>query len=176
MLLRAVILLLSTLLSLSAGKLVSPHDAIVQTYGKSIAIDKQALTLTPEQAKAVSRSAKTELKGMKFQAFRISRASKPVAYGVLIKRKVRTRNAAVLYMINVAGTLDAVEIIAFNEPSEFIPPAQWVAQFKGKTAADALYLDQGIPNITGATMSTRVITDNSRVALAIVETVLKKQP
>lgn len=171
----AVILLLITLTGLYAGKLISPDEALARAYGKDSVIKQEKLTLTPGEVQDISASANTKVKTSKFRIFSVIRGEKTVAHAVLITQTVRTKSAAVLYMIAPGGTIEAVEIVAFNEPDEFIPPASWIAHFQGKGPADPLRLDGDIPNITGATMSARVITDGSRIALAIFRTLIKKQ-
>ena len=172
--LRTLAVLLLTFFSLHAGKLITPHEAIVQTYGKNVTIAKKNLQLDKQTLQAVSKQAKTKLKTSKFHAYAISIGKKTVAHALLITQTVRTKSASVLYMIDINGKIRAVEIVAFKEPSEFIPSDTWLMQFKQKSAADPLRLERDIPNISGATMSTRIITDGSRVALALFHTVLKK--
>ena len=174
--LRVMVFLLLTSFSLHAGKLITPHAAISQTYGENAAIETKKLQLDKQTLQAVSKQAKTKLKTDKFRAYTIGIDKKTVAYALLITQKVRTKNASVLYMVDLNGTIRAVEIVAFHEPAEFIPPSAWLMQLEEKSAADPLRLDEDIPNISGATLSTRVITDGCRVALALFHTILKSNP
>jgi Na+-transporting NADH:ubiquinone oxidoreductase subunit NqrC len=51
--------------------------------------------------------------------------------------------------------------------------AKWRAQFTGKTARAPLRLDQDIKNISGATLSSRHVTEGVRRVLAFYEAALK---
>jgi hypothetical protein len=50
---------------------------------------------------------------------------------------------------------------------------RWRAQFNGKRAGDTLRVGQDIQNLSGATLSSRHITDGVRRLLALYEVVLK---
>jgi hypothetical protein len=69
----------------------------------------------------------------------------------------------------VLKQIKSIEIIQFQEPSEYKPNQAWKDVFTGKSKADNLFSGKGIPTISGATMSARAIADASRIALSIVE-------
>ena len=161
---------------LHAAPLISPFDAIQQSYpNEKISITKKNLLLNKQEALTVSRRAKMVLKTKIYRIFKVCDSNATRAFGVLITQKVRSKNAAVLYLIATQdSTLKSIEIVAFHEPLEYVPSATWLSQFYGKTQHDALRVGNNIPTITGATMSARTITDGARLALAIYETVLKE--
>jgi hypothetical protein len=76
--------------------------------------------------------------------------------------------------LTVGGTVKQVEIMEYRESygGEVRDP-KWRAQFAGKTARDPLRLDQDIKNISGATLSSRHVTEGVRRACALHETALK---
>ncbi len=111
--------------------------------------------------------------GKIFRTFRVNKDDKTIAYAILISRVVRTKDAAILYMISPEGIIEGVEVIAFNEPPEFTPSRNYVDQFKGKTANDTLRVGKDIPTVTGATMGARNVTDGARLALAVFDMVFK---
>lgn len=159
--------------ALWAEVLITPHEAMKQTFGEGVSIAKKSLLLSRDQAAAVTEKAKMKLSTKIYRAFALREGDTLRGYALLMNEKVRSKNAAVLYMIDTKGALKAIEIVAFNEPPEYIPSQTWLDQFKNKDAAQQLRVGKDIPTITGATMSARNIADGSRVALAIYETVLK---
>lgn len=161
-------------LSLHAGVLISPQDAILQSYGLDVKIKKKSLLLNKAQAQQVSTLAKSKLSTRLFRTFSIEKRGKKIGHAVLLNRKVRTKNAAVLYLIDMTGSIRAIEIVAFNEPPEYTPSSGWIEQFKDKSLKEGLRVDKDIPTITGATMSARNIADGARIALALYETVLRR--
>jgi uncharacterized protein with FMN-binding domain len=62
--------------------------------------------------------------------------------------------------ITTSGTVKAIEIMDYRESYGYeVRDASWRAQFAGKGAGSALQLGQDIKNISGATLSSKHITD-----------------
>ncbi len=169
--------LLSLLLigTLEAKLLINPFDALHATYGKDVKITKKNVLLSVEKAEIVYKQAKMKKGSKIFRTYSITKDAKPVAYGILISRVVRTKDAAILYMVSPEGVIDAVEVIAFNEPPEFTPSKKYVDQFKGKSTKDTLRVGKDIPTVTGATMGARNVTDGARLALAVFDMLFKEK-
>jgi electron transport complex protein RnfG len=169
-----------TLLLLCAGAsatlLISPVEAMQRTFGMQSTVTKKNTLLTSEQADAVTRRAALKLETKIYRIYTATLDGKSVGYGVLITRKVRQKDAAVLYMITPDGAIKSIEIIAFNEPPEYMPQGSYLKQFEGKKESGGLRVGKDIPTISGATLSARNITDGARLALAVFETVIGKHP
>ncbi len=159
---------------LSAKILISPIDAMKQSFGSSVKIVKKNIMLNNKKAKIIQEKSKVKLKTKIFRTFKASKNDKTLGYGVLINKKVRSKNAVVLYIISKDSILKSIEIIAFNEPHEYIPSKNWISQFQNISTDKQLRVGRQIPTITGATMSARSITDGSRLAFAIYNELLKK--
>lgn len=159
--------------ALKAQMLIAPQDAMRATFGSDAEIEKKSILIDKAQAAAIAQSAKTTLSTKVYRAFAVRQNENIIGYAVLLNEKVRTKNAAVLYMINISGAIKAIEIVAFNEPPEYMPSSIWMDQLDGKTLAQELRVGKDIPTITGATMSARNIADGSRLALALYDLVLK---
>ncbi len=160
---------------LQAAPLISPFDAIKLSYPhENVNIVKKNLLLTKREASEVSKRAHVALKTKIYRIFTVSDVNTIRAFGVLISKKVRSKNAAVLYLIDAqSSTIKSIEVVAFHEPLEYLPSSTWLQQFYGKKHSDVLRTGQTIPAITGATMSARTLTNGARLALALYETVLK---
>ncbi len=169
------LLILSSLfaLSLSAKVLISPVDAMKQSYGSEAVIVKKNILLSKIQASKIQKNSSTKLDSKIFRVFKATKESTLLGYGILINKKVRSKNAVVLYFISKDAILKSIEIIAFNEPLEYIPSDKWNSQFEDVSTDRMLRVSREIPTITGATLSARSITDGSRVAFAFYNEVLK---
>ncbi len=172
---RYIVLTFLILTSMQAKLLVTPFDAMHAVYGEDTEIEKKNVLLTVEKADRVYKQAKMKQGGKIFRTFTVRKNDKVIAYAILISRVVRTKDAAVLYMISPEGVIDGVEVIAFNEPPEYTPTKAYVDQFKGKSAQDTLRVGKDIPTVTGATMGARNVTDGARLALAVFEMLFKGQ-
>jgi len=168
-----ILLLILITTQLSAKMLISPVDAMQENFGAKTKIVKKNILLKNEQAKNIQKSAKVKLKSKIFKTFKAMNGKKTLGYGIIVNRKVRSKNSVVLYMISNDGLLKSMEIIAFNEPMEYIPSKTWQKQFKDIPTTKKLKLNKDIPTITGATLSAKSIVNGSRVAFAFYDEVLK---
>lgn len=77
--------------------------------------------------------------------------------------------------ISPEGHVLGVEILSYREShgGEVRNP-RWRARFRGKTISDRVKLNQDIPNISGATLSCRNITDGVKRLLAVHAVALAK--
>jgi len=171
-----ITLLLGIALSQSsfAKTQVSIEKVVKSSFSGVTSVDAKQLILTKEQFNKIKKRAKTAVKTKIYRYYEFKNGSKLVGYGVLISRKVRTKNATILYAFDMSGKLKFSEIMGFGEPPEFIPNKQWMAQFKEKPGSAALTMGKDIPTISGSTLSARCISDGARIARAIFEVVLKK--
>jgi len=164
------IFLLSSILS--AKVLLSPIEAMKENYSQNATITKQNILLSKEKFQQIQSSAKVKLNTKIYRIYTAKQDEKILGYGILINKRVRSKNAVVLYLIS-KGKLHGIEIIAFNEPHEYIPSKAWTKQFKEIATDTMLHLSRDIPTITGATLSARSVVDGSRIAFAIYNTLLK---
>jgi hypothetical protein len=76
--------------------------------------------------------------------------------------------------LTAGGAVKQVEIMEYRESyGSEVRSEKWRAQFVGKTTTDPLRLDQDIKNISGATLSSRHVTEGVRRACALYEIALK---
>ena len=76
--------------------------------------------------------------------------------------------------LDPGGQVRHVEILEYRESyGGEISNRSWLAQFVGKTSRDPVELDQDIRNISGATLSSRHVTEGVKRILALYETCLK---
>lgn len=173
-----------------AEVLLKPEDVLQATFApSSIEIKKINVTLTPEERKKCQETASTSISQDVIPFFEIRQVvktdtqnknkninkdkSKPqeegpiLGYAGLYTSVVRKQNQTVLVLLNPQGTLLGVEIIAFYEHSEYLPPQNWNLVFKGKPSTAPLQLGNDIPIVTGATMTTERISQTARIIRAI---------
>jgi len=160
-------------LSLNAKLLLSPYDAMMLNFNDKILVHKKSILLSKKEAKAIAKLARLKLETKLYKTFSAYEGEKLLGYGVLALHKVRTKNTAVLSIINPDGTLKAVEIVAFNEPIEYLPSKRWIEVLHNQKLSPSLSLGKDIPSITGSTMSARAVVQASRIALAVYEIHLK---
>ena len=170
---KTIYTLLLLALPLSAKILISPIDAMHYAYGSDTTITKKNILLSSSSAKTIEKNAQVKLSSKIFRIFKATKNAEVLGYGILVNKKVRSKNAVVLYFISKDSILKSIEIIAFNEPMEYIPSTTWNSQFENIQTSTMLKASKNIPTITGATLSARAITNGSRLAFAFYNEVLK---
>ena len=76
--------------------------------------------------------------------------------------------------LDPSGRVGHLEILEYRESyGGEITNRSWLSQFVGKTSRDPLELEQDIRNISGATLSSRHVTEGVKRLLALYETCLK---
>lgn len=159
------------LLSFSLGvaqNLADPVAITERTFGTK-SIETKNIILSDAQIGQLSTASKQKIDTKLYRIFIAKNGSKVAGYGVLINKKVRTKNAVTLYLITTDEKIKAIEIVAFNEPIEYLPSKTWLDLFDDKSANNTLMLNQDIPTKTGATLSAKTITDGARVALELLK-------
>ena len=171
-----ILTILPIIYTLSVAQvLISPLDAMLNSYSQGAIIKKKNIILSKSKAKLVQKKAKTKLKSKVFKYFIATIDRKVVGYGILVSRKVRSKNAVTMYLIDADGIMKGIEVIAFNEPLEFMASDRWMSQFKNIPKEKKLKIGKDIPTISGATLTARSIVDGSRIASAFYEVVLQKK-
>ncbi len=166
---RTLLLYLLILIPLhvTAQMLTTPLDAMKKNYENASKISEIKVSLSDEQIKNIQQSAHAKLELQNIKLFKAEKDGKVIGHGILINKKIRTKNGVVLYIISNESILKGIEVIAFNEPSEYMPSKKYSEQFKNVKTTQPLTLNQNIPTITGATMSAKCFVDGSRVAFAL---------
>ena len=80
--------------------------------------------------------------------------------------RVRTLRETILVLVDTDQKVARIELLAFGEPDEYAPKADWYGQFIGKQLDDELNLKRGIRNIAGASLTARATTSAVRRVLA----------
>jgi hypothetical protein len=162
-----VILVFSTLIWSKGG--VNIGALIKPTFSQGVNVYKKQFRLTPNEVEDLQKEAKAKIDSNVVRLYTAKKGKKPEGYAVLILKKIRTKSAAVLYIMDMKKTIKNIEVVAFSEPKEYKPNKTWLESFEGKTKEDNLFSGKGIPTLSGATLSSRSISDGARIAIAIVE-------
>ena len=98
--------------------------------------------------------------------FRSSKDGRPLGTAYLESHIVRTLPESILVVLDPQGRVSRVEILSFDEPDQYRPKDRWMEQFTGRALDTELSLTKGIRGVTGATLSSRAITEAVRRVLA----------
>ncbi|MGC9188745.1 MAG: FMN-binding protein [Sulfurihydrogenibium sp.] len=173
--LRKVILLMLLIPIFVFGLEKKPEDVLKAIYPNST-VEVKNYVLTPQQVEKIKQLAKVKFDSRLVSLYIVKRENKIIAYGYVDIHVVRTKPEVVLYTITPDGKLDVVQVLHFGEPLEYLPEENWFKNFKGKSLdKDSLRVRSDIPNVSGATLTSKAVTDYARLALAVWQVIVGEQ-
>ena len=162
------VLLVSGLTAVSslAGKLPGADEAVRQLLSGNSYKRETHLLSEAEQTAAAASSSQESVSGLATR-YVVSNADGLVGYAYLDKHRVRTLPQTLMVAVDPSGRLLGIKVLAFHEPAEYMARDGWMEQFAGKTVEDELRLKKNIDGITGATLTSRAVTQCARRVLAV---------
>lgn len=112
------------------------------------------------------------------EPFRGNRIYKVANGSWLIVDEVVGKHEMITYAIGISssGAVLGVEIMDYRESYGYqVADLSWRKQFNGKTAVDPIKLNQDIKNISGATLSSKHLTDGIKRVLVFYDHALRDQ-
>lgn len=136
-----------------------------------VALTPASAKLTAAQHSAIEKASGVRVRSDEIRAWRTANGDWFIVDEVLGKHEFITYAIG----IDATGAVTGIEIMDYRETyGGEVKNEKWRAQFKGKTSTAPLKLDGDIKNISGATLSSRHITDGVKRLLATYEIALKK--
>lgn len=170
-----ILLVLLSLISFSFANSKKPEDVLKTIYPNST-IEVKNFILNFQQIENIKQIARVKFDSKLISIYIVKRIDKIIAYGYVDVHVVRTKPEVVLYTITPEGKIDIVQVLHFGEPLEYLPDEKWFDNFKGKSLdKDPVRVKVDIPNVSGATLTSRAVTDYARLALAIWKVLFGEQ-
>ena len=129
---------------------------------------EQKIQLTDEQRKAIKDLSGTRQRSSEVLAWRAEKNGQML--GWFIVDEVVGKHEFITYACGITpdGKVVGIDILVYRETYGYqVREADWRNRFVGKSLGDAFELDKDIPNITGATLSCRNVTQGVKRLLAV---------
>lgn len=164
----AGLLLLSMTGSAAAAVLVSQEEALALAF-PGAQVQRLTAYLDEEQLAQARELAGRGIEVSKAMVpyYVALKEGEPAGVAYFDTHLVRTEAATVMYVVSPESRLERVEIIAFNEPRDYLPRQAWLDQFAGRPLDEELKVQRGIRSMTGATLTARSLTAGARRILAL---------
>ena len=81
--------------------------------------------------------------------------------------RVRSLREVLMVVVAPDARVRRVEVVRFDEPPDYLPPASWLRQLDGRALDDDLSLSGAIATMSGATLTARAAVRATRRALAL---------
>ncbi len=163
-------LLLWLLAWFSAGSLAtvyySKQEAMELAFGDQATVEMLPLFLSDKQRAAVERLGHVSLDSNLYTFYVGRQGNQILGYAAIETHTVRTKPETLLIVLDSEGRLSKVVVLAFHEPPEYQPPAEWFARLL-EAPLEEMRLGGGVDAVSGATLSARAATDSVRKVLAI---------
>lgn len=157
----------ATAAAAAAGtSLPTPDEALALAF-PGAAVERESVFLDEDQAAAVERLAGADRPSRLVTRFRASRGGEVVGWAYLDTHRVRTLPETLLVILSADGSVRRVEVVAFREPPDYLPPPAWYRQLDGHRLGPELSLGRAIRPITGATLTAQATTAATRRVVAL---------
>lgn len=157
-----------------AAKYMSVDEARTLIFPAADEFVAKPVQLTPEQMQDIEKRSGVEGRGPMLFVWQALAKGKPTGWFFI--DQVIGKKELITYAlgINLDGSVQQVQIIEYLEVyGSQVRYPNWRDQFVGKTVKSPLRLDEDIANITGATLSSRHLTDGIRRLLFLHQSILR---
>jgi hypothetical protein len=151
---------------LGAKVFLSADEALRLVFGDA-AVEHRTVFLTAEQRAQARKLAGSEIKSGLVTPYHATRNGKDAGTAYFDSHVVRTLPETLMVVVDPQGKVTRVEVLAFAEPEDYLPPGAWYGQFLGQGLSDDLALGHHIRSVTGASLTARATTEAVRRVLAI---------
>ncbi len=147
----------------SARVLMTQEQALAKAFPAGTTFVRQKFFLTAQQLEQARRQSGTEFDDR--LVIRYAGSNRRFAY--FDTHRVRTLPETIMVVVKSDGTIDRVDILSFDEPTDYFPKRRWIDQLLGRKLDRDLSLNGAIRPISGASLTGRAIVNASRKILAL---------
>lgn len=163
-----MIALLAGLAATADGRvLLTQQQALASAFPAQARITRQAVFLTKAQMEQARRESSVEVGNALVVRYVAVDGGKVAGYAYFDTHRVRTLPETVMIVVTSDGRVDRIEILSFDEPTDYFPKRRWLDQILGRKLDHDLALNRAVRPLSGASLTARAIVDASRRVLAI---------
>lgn len=156
------------------AKIISREEALKLAFPDA-EIRQSMIFLTKDEQTEAAKLAGVPIESSLVARYDALKDQKSIGRAYLDTHIVRTKKESLLIVLSDDGKIKRIEIVAFQEPPEYLPSEKWYEQFEGKSLDPELRLKKEIHPVTGATLTAQASTDASRRVLAIDQILQKRK-
>ena len=160
---RAAFLIALLAVAAEARVLMTQEQALALAFPGGVKVERQKFFLTAQQLADARRES-----GVEFDEQLVIRyAGSNGAFAYFDTHRVRTLPETVMIVVGADGKIERVEILSFDEPTDYFPKRRWIDQLLGRKLDPELSLKGAIRPISGASLTGRAIVNATRKVLAL---------
>lgn len=149
--------------------LLTQDEALRLAFGEDARVERVTAFLSEDELEEVARRAGPGVSpGRAMVPHYVAwHGADPIGVAYFDTHKVRTEAATVMVVIGLRLEVLRVEVIAFDEPPDYLPRPVWLRQFDDRHLDGELSLRRAIRPMTGASLTAEAITAAVRRVLAL---------
>lgn len=155
--------------AVGAQQVTTQEQALALAYPAPATVERRTAYLDSEQLDAARRfaGAGVDVEQNVVTYYVARRDGQPIGVAYFDSHRVRTMPEVIMVLVTPDDRIHRIEVLKFTEPPEYRAPDGWLAQFTGKPLAPSLDVKRDIINMTGATLTSRAVTEAARRVLAL---------
>lgn len=153
----------------------SRTEAISEAFPAATRVTDETVFLNDGQFERIQHLAKARLDSRILRLYTGYIDDRVIGYALIDVHTVRTLPEAFLLVISPTGQISKIRLLAFYEPSDYLPHVGWLKQFHHRFLDPDLKLNQKIHGIVGSTLTSQAVTSSVRRALATYHVLLERR-
>lgn len=153
--------------SMTAQVFKTQEEALTEAFASADTVIRSTLFLDSAQLETLQNMSKSKFHSKIITYYMGMEGEKVLGFAFFETQVVRTKKAVIMVTVSPDRAIKSVEVLAFMEPLDYLPSANWFELFRGKTLTPGLWPGKEIHAVTGATLSVRAFTLCVRRALAV---------
>lgn len=149
------------------GRVYLTVDEALELAFPGCAVEHQTVFLTEAQLAEARELAGEEVESALVHPYVARCDGRPGGVAYFDTHRVRTLPETLMVVVSPEGEVARIEVLAFQEPPDYLPRDAWYGQFDGRKLDAELSLQRGIRPVTGATLTARATTSAVRRVLAV---------
>jgi len=142
-------------------------EALQLAFHAADRIEERTVILTDEQKIAVEKLARAPVETQLWTLYLGWRGKECLGFAVIDTHLVRAAPATVMVVLSPSGAVGRVELLAFYDAANLLPPKEWSRQFEGRKIGDDLEVGSGIRGIAGSAAGANAVASSVRRVLAL---------
>ncbi len=146
---------------------MTQQQALAGAFPAGAQIVREKFFLTKQQVDDARRESGLPVDDELVVRYAASAGGRITGYAYFDTHRVRTLPETVMIVVTPDGRVDRIDILSFDEPTDYFPKRRWLDQLLGRRLDPELSLNRAIRPLSGASLTAQAIVNASRKVLAL---------
>jgi hypothetical protein len=146
---------------------MTQQQALASAFPAGAKVTRQAVFLTKQQLADARNESGVSVDDQLVIRYVGTMGDRVAGYAYFDTHRVRTLPETVMIVVSPESRVARIEILSFEEPSDYFPKRRWIDQLTGRKLDSELALNRAVRPLSGASLTAQAIVNASRKVLAI---------